>query len=127
VAVNQVRRNGSYAPLSAHYYKDDALAAAGEKAELLYVRGLAFCADVLSDGFISDTQLGRFPGVGMRDAKARADVLASTKTADGDTLWRRDDERGGWWVSAWGKWNRSAEEIAEKQKQDAERKAGGRK
>lgn len=127
MAVNQVRRNGSYAPLSAHYYKDDAIAEAGEKAELLYVRGLAFCADILSDGFISDTQLTRFVGVGMRDVKARATTLANIKTEDGNTLWKRDDERGGYWVTAWPKWNRSAAEIADKQKQDADRKAAGKK
>ena len=39
--VNQIRRNGSFAPLSAHYYDDDAVIAAGEKAEVLYLRSLA--------------------------------------------------------------------------------------
>jgi len=125
VAVNQVRRNGSYAPLSAHYYKDDAIAAAGEKAELLYLRGLAFCADVLNDGFISDVQLERYPGVGMRDVRTRARRLTEVQTKDGDPLWRRDDERGGFWVTAWEKWNRSSAEIAEMRKKDSHRKADG--
>lgn len=120
MAVNRVRRNGSYAPLSAHYYKDDAIAEAGERAELLYVRGLAFCADVLTDGFISDLQLIRFVGVGMADAKRRADRLGRAG------LWIRDDERGGWVVKSWDKWNQSLTEIKAKQKADAERKAGGR-
>ena len=44
VPNNKVRRNGSYAPLSSRYYKDDAIILAGERAELLYVRGLAFSA-----------------------------------------------------------------------------------
>lgn len=120
MTVNRIRRNGSYAPLSAHYYKDDAIAEAGEKAELLYVRGLAFCADVLKDGFISDTQVARFVGVGMRDAPARARRLADVD------LWTRDDERGGYVVRSWRKWNQTAEEIREKQIKDAERKAGGK-
>lgn len=114
--VNQVKRNGSYAPLSAHYYKDDAIAEAGEKAELLYVRGLAFCADVLKDGHISDIQLSRFVGVGMRDAKARAEKLVEVG------LWERNDN--GYVVTNWRKWNLSKEEIAEKQRKDAERKGG---
>lgn len=120
MATNRVRRNGSYAPLSAHYYKDDALAEAGERAELLYVRGLAFSADILKDGFISDVQLGRFPGVGMADAKKRAARLVEVG------LWLRDDERGGYWVRAWDKWNQSLEEIQAKQKVDAARKAAGK-
>jgi hypothetical protein len=125
MAVNEIRRNGSFAPLSARYYQDSAIAAIDERAEMLYVRGLAFCADMLSDGFISDTQLVQFVGVKMRDAPRRAERLGSAVTDDGDTLWRRDDERGGWWVTAWCKWNRSAAEIADKRMKDAERKANG--
>lgn len=117
MTVNRIRRNGSYAPLSAHYYKDDAIAKAGERAELLYVRGLAFCADILKDGFITDTQLGRYPGVGMRDADRRAAELVRVG------LWERDDERGGYVVRNWCKWNQSSEEIREKQRKDADRKA----
>lgn len=120
MAVNKIRRNGSYAPLSAHYYKDDAIAEAGEKAELLYVRGLAFSADVLKDGFISDIQVSRFVGVGMRDVTARAHRLVNVG------LWIRDDERGGYCVAAWEKWNQSLDEIRDKQRKDADRKTGGR-
>lgn len=105
---------GSYAPLSAHYYKDDGIAEAGEAAELLYVRGLAFCADVLSDGFISETQLTRFVGVGMRSVKRRAQRLVEVG------LWSKVD--GGYRVNAWLKWNRSRDDIATLNKKDADRK-----
>lgn len=114
MAVNKVRRNGSYAPLSAHYYKDDAIDEAGEAAELLYVRGLAFCADVLSDGLISDRQLVRFVGVGMFDATDRAARLVEVG------LWERTD--GGYRVRSWLDWNRSREEITEYMAKDRERK-----
>lgn len=114
--VNKVRRRGSYAPLSAHYYKDDAIAEAGEGPELLYVRGLAFCADVLSDGFISDTQLSRFVGVGMRDATKRARRLAEVG------LWER--VAGGWHITGWLKWNRSRDDITDLNRKDSERKGG---
>lgn len=116
MAVNQIKRNGSYAPLSAHYFKDDAIAEAGEKAELLYVRGLAFCADVLSDGHISDVQLTRFVGVGMRDAKQRAERLVEVG------LWERNGS--GYVVRSWAVWNLTKDEIRDKQAKDAERKRG---
>jgi hypothetical protein len=116
VPNNQIRRNGSYAPLSAHYYKDDAIAQAGEKAELLYVRGLAFCADVLSDGFISDLQLTRFVGAGLPGLPARSNALIAAG------LWERDDGRGGYWVRSWAKWNLSRSDIAEKLAKDSGRK-----
>jgi hypothetical protein len=122
--VNQPRRHGSYVPLSAHYYKDDRIASVGEKAELLYVRGLAFCADVLSDGFITDSQLLRFVGVGMRDATARAKALVDAglwERVASDGLW--SDGRGcGYRVMRWEKWNRSKKEIDEKLAADAARK-----
>ena len=86
MANNKIRRNGSYAPLSAHYYKDDAIAEVGWKAELLYVRGLAFCDDVLSDGFISDVQLSRFVSVGISGYASLA------KELDRVGLWVRDDD-----------------------------------
>lgn len=112
--VNKVRRLGSYAPLSAHYYKDDAIANAGEAAELLYVRGLAFCADVLSDGFISETQLLRFVGVGMKALPRRVARLVEVG------LWSKEGD--GYRVNAWLKWNRSRDEITDLNKKDAARK-----
>lgn len=122
VPVNQVKRNGSYAPLSAHYYKDDAIADAGPMAELLYVRGLAFCADVLQDGYISETQLMRFVGVGIPAPKKHAERLLLVG------LWEKAERDGstGYEVVSWAKWNLTKAEIQDKQRRDAERKAGGR-
>lgn len=109
---------GPYAPLSSSYYRDDAILDAGEKAELLYCRGLAFCADASSDGFISDRQVTAVVGVGMRDATARARRLVDVG------LWQRVD--GGYVVRSWLKWNKSAEEIGRARKLDRDRKAGQR-
>jgi hypothetical protein len=105
---------GAYAPLSAAYYKDDSLAEAGEAAELLYVRGLAFCAEMVSDGFITDLQVVRFVGVGMKDATKRAKRLVDV------TLWDRVE--GGYVVTSWLKWNRTSEEIGRAKQRDRERK-----
>lgn len=109
---------GSYVPLSASYYLDDALMEAGEKAELLYVRGLAFCANADSDGFISYRQVTSVVGVGMRDTSARAARLVEVG------VWEAVD--GGYVVRSWLKWNRSAAEIGRARKQDRERKASQR-
>lgn len=127
MAVNQVKRNGSYAPLSAHYYKDDAVAEAGPMAELLYVRGLAFCADVLSDGFISEVQLVRFVGVGIPQARKHAERLVLVG------LWEKAEpglfgsDGAGYVVKAWAKWNLTKAQIQAKQRRDAERKGDGKK
>lgn len=111
--VNKVKRRGSYAPLSSHYYKDDRLIRAGEKAELLYVRALAFCADVLNDGCITDAQLAHV-GVGMSGVKARAKALVEVGA------WQRVDD--GYQVVAWLSWNKSRDDILVEAKKDCERK-----
>ena len=126
MAVNQIKRNGSYAPLSANYYDDDAVIAAGERAEVLFTRGLAFCARNLNDGLITDLQLARI-GVGLTNVKARAKRLVEVglwERIEGDLL---DHDGCGYRVRRWGKWNLTKAEIEAKQKKDAERKAGGNK
>ncbi len=120
--VNQIRRNGSFAPLSAHYYDDDAVIAAGERAEVLFTRGLAFAARKPVDGFISDLQLTTFRLSGVRARAARLVEVG---------LWERveDDLLGtgtGYRITAWLKHNASRSEIEAKQRKDAERKRGGR-
>ncbi|MEV7014080.1 hypothetical protein [Streptosporangium sp. NPDC051022] len=109
------RRLGPYAPLSATYATDDAIIEAGEKAELLYVRGLAFCAASESDGFITRAQLKRFVGAGMDDVMDRAACLVEFG------LW--EEEASGFLVRAWLKWNASAEELGRARRKDRERKA----
>lgn len=113
--VNKVRRLGSFAPLSASAWTDDALAEAGEAAELLFYRTLSFSAHVLRDGFVTDSQLIRMVGHGMKDAKKRADRLCAVG------LWVKADN--GYWVRSWLKWNRSREEIETLQRKDAGRKS----
>lgn len=121
MAVNQIKRNGSFAPLSSRYYMDDAIANAGEKAELLFVRGLAFCADTLSDGFITDVQLQRFVGAGLSAVPKSARTLCQVglwERVEGDLL----GGESGYRVVAWLKHNRSRAEIQAKQRADADRK-----
>ena len=124
MAVNQVKRNGSYAPLSAYYYDDDAMIRAGERAEVLYCRSLAFSARQLKDGFITDAQVKRL-GVGLAGLPGRIAKLVEVG------LWERiedgalfGDDGGGYRVRQWLKWNLSAEQIAAKQRRDSDRKRG---
>jgi hypothetical protein len=119
MAVNKVRRLGSFAPLSAQAWKDDALAEAGEAAELLFYRALSFSADILADGFITDGQLVRLVGHGMKDVARRAERLVLMG------LWTKED--GGYNVRSWLKWNRSLAEIQHLQSKDAGRKAPTRR
>lgn len=108
------RRVGAYAKLLANYASDDAIIAAGEKAELLFVRGLAFCATSDSDGYITEAQLVRFVGAGMSDAKKRAQTLVR------EGVWDRVD--GGYQIRSWLKIHPSSEEKGYKRKTDRERK-----
>lgn len=110
---------GAYAPLSAAYYLDDALLEAGEKAEVLFCRGLAFSSGADADGFVTDRQVVTVLGIGMRDAAARARRLVEVG------LWERLD--GGYQIRSWLKWNRSAEDIGRARKLDRDRKASARK
>ena len=106
---------GAYAPLSATYSDDDAILEVGERAELLFVRALAFCSASQSDGFITDRQLSAKVGAGLPGVPARARALVDAG------LWERVE--GGYVVRSWLKWNKSAEQIGRARKQDRERKA----
>ena len=138
MAIERVRgRRTPYAPLSASYYRDEALVEAGEAAELLYVRGLAFCAEHLEqDGFISDRQLRLYVGSGLRNLQQRANRLVR------QNLWERvtkesnlheartkrarsehEDYASGYRVRSWLDWNMRAEELAERREMDRQRKA----
>ena len=114
----RIKSLGPYAPLSATYFTDDAILEAGERAETLFTRALAFCSNSNSDGFIADRQVTAVVGIGMRDATARAARLVEVG------LWERVD--GGYLIRSWLKWNRSAEDLGRVRRQDRERKASAR-
>lgn len=115
------RRNGLYVQLDVNTPNDPKIIEAGERAELLYYRGLMFCkANWHQDGFITDGQLVRVaPDFTLLSARVRA--LVSTG------LWQRVDEdlfgRGaGYQVTAWLDRNPSRAQIEAKRRADAERK-----
>ena len=112
------KSNGPYAPLSATYYRDDAILEVGEEAELMFVRSLAFLADAASDGFITERQMRIVVGMGLERVTERIDSLLSVGLVE------RID--GGFIVRSWLKWNKSTDEIGKHLKRDRERKSTGK-
>lgn len=125
-----MKKPGIYAPLHAHYFDDTAIMEAGEDAELLYVRMLAYASRQMElEGYLSDrvitSRLGIMPrmeddGTGIvpgTDAGSRAGTLAGvgllTRTGSG------------YRISGWLKWNKSAEEMDKERKRDRARKTNG--
>lgn len=123
------RKPGPYAPLSAYYADDEKIMAAGEDAELLYVRMLAYAARTpRAEGWISDgviqSRLGILPRVSGNgsgnetgtDAGSRAGKLAEVG------LISRDG--GGYRINSWLRWNKSVEEMERDKANDRKRKGG---
>lgn len=117
-----MRRNGPYAPLSAHYSRDDAIlaldAAENDIAELLFLRSLAYCAgDPRLDGYISDVALKA--GVVLRRRKQERVIKAAETLAEVGVYVR---ESAGYRLRTWSKWNRTNTEIERKRETDRVRK-----
>jgi hypothetical protein len=94
--------SGLYVALDVEYDSDDKMILAGPMAELLYVRGLAFCKRTMSNGNISRAQLA-VVGRGIPSASRHAATLVEVGA------WVITSQ--GWHVAAWLKRNKSAEEI----------------
>lgn len=109
-----MRKVGAYAKLLANYASDDAIMEVGEQAELLFVRGLAFCATSDSDGFLSESQVLRYVAAGLKNAEQRAKRLVLSG------LWVKVD--GGYVVRSWTVIHETSEEKGRKLKADRERK-----
>jgi len=114
----RAKSNGPYAPLGATYYRDDAILEAGEAAELLFVRCLAFNADSSSDGFITERQMLLVVGMGLADVPDRIATLVEVGVLE--------KMAGGYLVRSWLKWNRSSAQIGRNLKKDRVRKAAAR-
>lgn len=107
------KKPGAYVALSAHYADDDRIMAAGEEAELLYVRALAYCARTpKTEGHLTHAQVKT--RLGLDEAESRAETCAEV-----GLLVRTDT---GYAIASWLKWNLSAEEIERVRAQDRNRK-----
>lgn len=120
MAVN--RKTRLHVQLHVDYADDPAIIDAGEKAELLYVRCLAFCKkNWRADGFISDGQLVSRVGAGLTGIPARAKKLVQVgllERAETDLFGGSQGYR----VTSWLKHNPSAAEISDRRRADADRK-----
>ena len=122
-----MRRPGIYAALSAHYFDDVAVMEAGEDAELLYIRMLAYAArQPENEGFIHDRVIASRLGIVPRESGDGTGNVPGTdagsragKLAEVGLLTR---EGGGYRITAWLKWNKSAEEMGRERTRDQQRK-----
>lgn len=117
-----MKRPGIYAPLSAHYFDDEAIMEAGEHAELMFVRMLAFAARTpTTEGHLSRavclTRLGivssendpeTYPEKRLERLR-EAGLVTATDT--------------GFQINSWLRWNPSAEQLGRERSRDRERKA----
>lgn len=108
-----------YVRLQWNYFQDEKIMKAGGRAELLYVRGLAWCAYTLSDGQIKRYEL-TWVGRGLSQVSARSRQLVV------HGLWAPAEDGDGFVIVNWSKHNRSAEEIIAARHQDADRKKATR-
>lgn len=92
-----------YVPLDMNYVRDPKIRRAGPDAELLFIRGLAYCKSGSTEGFIGAYDLD-VVAIGLNKVPARVAALVR------EELWIQTD--GGWVVKAWGRWNMSSEQIA---------------
>lgn len=98
--------------LSSNYYNDPAVMRAGEAAEVLFTRALAYCGDQETDGFVPAEVLLRLTPI---KAPSRAAALVR------EGLWVVVD--GGWRFTAWEKHQITSEQIEQTRAGNRQRQA----
>lgn len=101
--------------LESRYADDRAVVAAGEKAEVLFVRAIAYSTDFETKGFVPSHQLVRF---GLSGVKARADALVR------EGLW--EVVGGGWRIRSYERLQAEALAVMRRREADKERKRQAR-
>lgn len=97
------------------YYIDPALLRAGEAAEVLFCRGLAYCGTVESKGVIDKTVLP------MLCPKPNPRAAALVR----EGLWL--DEGDAYRIRSWDKWQDEHDQAAERKRRDRDRKREARR
>lgn len=106
---------GPYVPLDVNYDSDPAIIAAGEDAEVLFVRSLSYSKRSYSDGFVPDFQLPRF---GLKRIGERVAALVR------EGVWLPVD--GGFQIRSWARWNETSVEMEQKRQRNKERQQAKR-
>lgn len=109
--MQRLARDG-YARLAPNYYRDPAVRAAGLRAELVFVRGLAVLAGNGSGNHLTEEAVNEISA----RSEHRIDVIERL-VAFG--LWERDQEHGGYRVINYHKWNPTPTQIAAVRARDA--------
>ena len=98
------KRPGIYAALSAYYFDDIAIMGAGENAELLYIRMLAYAARMPEmNGSIPAPVIAYRLGFQPDDALARAQRLTDSGLLE--------VVEGGYMIRSWTRWNPTEEDT----------------
>lgn len=121
------KRPGTYAPLATHYYDDPKIIEAGEEAELLYVRMLAFASgqpemegvvpDRIARQRLAPTGSATGKGTGSATGSDTGNILETLQNVG---LIAREGD--GWRITSWLRWNRSAADIERDRADDRRRK-----
>lgn len=107
-----------YVSLQTAYYLDPAVLGLSDAAEIMFVRGLAYCGNAETGGFIPDAAIQHLTR--MKDARTLHRIcMELVSGAERDPLWIR--VTGGWRVAKWDKNQESLERLISKRKADAER------
>ncbi len=116
------KRPAPYVPLSVYYADDEAIMEAGEDAELMYVRMLAYAGRTpTTEGYVPKRVCLTRLGIAVRPE-------LGPETSPESRLERLTDtglvavEGDGYRLVSWLKWNRSVEEMNREQAQDRARK-----
>lgn len=101
--------------LAANYADDPKIVAAGEEAEVLFVRALAYCADAETGGFLPSKLVARLTPT---KTKKRVESLVQ------NGLWL--EVPGGYRVRSWMNWQSELETLAQRRRSDRDRKRAQR-
>ena len=108
-----------WARLSVGWYRDPKVAPLSVQAELLYVRGIAYTVDELTDGFVSRQALPIIAAKLDEPEQLAAELCAAK-------LWLR--RRYGWTYppAVWSKWQETKDKVAARRQDAAERQRRAR-
>lgn len=97
--------------LYARYPHDAAIIAAGEPAEVLFLRSMAYCTEHDTEGFVPSFQLNRF---GLKNIKSRMEALVR------EGLWTTVDN--GWLLTKWVELQAEVTSMEKRRRSDRLRK-----
>lgn len=101
--MNDFQAPRLYVPLDVNFADDPKLLRAGPGPELLYVRALALCKRLVTDGDIDPVHLPRL----CDGIKGDHQALVAALVREGAWL----EKSPGWHVAAWGRWNMSKDDL----------------